>query len=465
MVTDEERDYMYRAYANENHMRINLGIRRRLAPLLGNDRRKIELLNGLLFSMPGTPVLYYGDEIGMGDNFYLGDRNGVRTPMQWNADRNAGFSQANTQRLYLPVISDPEYRFEAINVENQQNTPHSLLWWMIHLIAMHKRNKLFGRGSLEFLQPENRKVLVFIRRYQDECILVVANLSRFAQCVEIDLSAYKDFTPLELSGRLRFPPITEHPYLLTLNAHAFLWFALEPQREDIALASDLALPMIEVQGAWPNVFRNRAKVLLERLLPNYLVRRWFAGKARTIQSVEILKTIPLPRDQPAAYLTLFKVTYTDGEPETYVLPLAFAPEERAPAARDSHVATLQVQNGPQTQTGILHDAMSNTDFASVLLSLIARNRRMAGESGDVVGQASRAFRPLLRSAKELEPTILRAEQSNTSIIYGDLFILKLFRRVDEGINPDLEIGRDFTDERNFPHIAPVAGALEVPAAK
>ena len=214
MVTDEERDYMYRAYANELQMRINLGIRRRLAPLLGNDRRKIELLNGLLFSMPGTPVLYYGDEIGMGDNFYLGDRNGVRTPMQWNADRNAGFSQANPQKLYSPVIIDPEYHFEAINVENQQNNPHSLLWWMKHLISMRKRYKVFGRGSLEFLQPDNRKVLAFIRRYQDECVLVVANLSRFAQYVELDLSPYQGTTLLELGGRLRFPPITERSYVL-----------------------------------------------------------------------------------------------------------------------------------------------------------------------------------------------------------------------------------------------------------
>ena len=460
MVTDEERDYMYRAYANELQMRINLGIRRRLAPLLGNDRRKIELLNGLLFSMPGTPVLYYGDEIGMGDNFYLGDRNGVRTPMQWNADRNAGFSQANPQRLYLPVTIDPEYNFEAINVENQQNNPHSLLWWMKHLISMRKRYKVFGRGSLEFLQPDNRKVLAFIRRYQDECVLVVANLSRFAQYVELDLSPYQGITPLELGGRLRFPPITERSYVVTLNAHAILWFSLEPQREEIALIPEAELSTLSIRGTWSAIFDGRNQTRLEELLPNYLRRRrWFAGKARTIEAVNLLETVPVPRDMPAAYLTLFQVMYTDGEPETYLLPLAFGAQDTA-APRDSQIVHLQVQNGPDVVDGVLYDAMSDKYFASVLFSLITRHRRTPGESGEVSGTTARAFRPLLQTADGLEPAIPRAEQSNTSVVYGDLFILKLFRRLDEGLNPELEIGRYLTEVINFSNIAPVAGALE-----
>jgi maltose alpha-D-glucosyltransferase/alpha-amylase len=228
-MTDEERDYMYRVYAWDPHARINLGIRRRLAPLLGNDRRRIELMNALLFSLPGTPVLCYGDEIGMGDNFYLGDRNGVRTPMQWSADRNAGFSRANPQRLYLPIIIDPEYHYEAVNVEAQQNNPHSLLWWMKRLIALRKRFKAFGRGTLEFLHPDNQKVLVFVRRYQDECVLVLANLSRFVQGVELDLCAYKGLMPVELFGRTEFPVIGELPYFMTLGPHDYRWFSLEPQ--------------------------------------------------------------------------------------------------------------------------------------------------------------------------------------------------------------------------------------------
>ncbi|MEO6486781.1 MAG: maltose alpha-D-glucosyltransferase, partial [Thermoanaerobaculia bacterium] len=226
MVTEEDRDYMWRTYAKEKNARINLGIRRRLAPLLDNDRGRIHLMNGLLFSFPGTPVIYYGDEIGMGDNIYLGDRNGVRTPMQWSGDRNAGFSETNPQKLFLPVIIDPAYHYEQVNVEAQQNSAHSLLWWMKRLIATRKRYKVFGRGTMEFLHPENRKVLAFIRRWEDETILVVANLSRLVQCFELDLQEFRGMVPVELSGGTHFPEVHERPYLLNLGPFAFYWFKL-----------------------------------------------------------------------------------------------------------------------------------------------------------------------------------------------------------------------------------------------
>src|ERR1051326_3619003 len=227
MVTDEERDYMYRVYATDPQARINLGIRRRLAPLLANSRRKIELLNTLLFSMPGTPIIYYGDEIGMGDNFYLGDRNGCRTPMQWSPDRNAGFSRANPQQLYLPVTIDPEYHYEAVNVENQQKNLSSLLWWMRRVIAMRKNYRAFSRGSLEFLLPENAKVLAFLRRVEDEAVLVVVNLSRFAQPAELNLAKYSGCVPMEVFSRNRFPAIRKSRYPLTLGPHAYYWFILQ----------------------------------------------------------------------------------------------------------------------------------------------------------------------------------------------------------------------------------------------
>ena len=233
MVTDEERDYMYRAYARDRHARINLGIRHRLAPLLRNDRRRIELMFALLFSLPGTPVIYYGDEIGMGDNIYLGDRDGVRTPMQWSADRNAGFSRANPQKLYLPVVIDPEYHYETVNVEAQQGNPSSLLWWVKRLITLRKTFRAFGRGSFRLLRPENPKVLAFVREYEDERVLVVANLSRFVQYVQLDLKEYAGVVPEEVLGRTRFPPITDEPYLLTLGPHAFIWFSL-PVAADVA---------------------------------------------------------------------------------------------------------------------------------------------------------------------------------------------------------------------------------------
>src|SRR5688500_9995327 len=216
MVTDEERDFMYKVYAKDPKAKINLGIRHRLAPLMDNSRAKIELMNSLLFSLPGTPVIYYGDEIGMGDNYYLGDRDGVRTPMQWSPDRNAGFSQANPQQLYLPVIIDPEYKYEAVNVETQEKNPNSLLWWTRRVINMRKRFKAFGRGKIRFLAPENTKVLAFMRTYEEENILVVCNLSRFPQAVELPLDEYEHYSPVEVFGQNKFPHITKEPYLITL---------------------------------------------------------------------------------------------------------------------------------------------------------------------------------------------------------------------------------------------------------
>ena len=285
MVTDEDRDYMYRVYASDPQARINLGIRRRLAPLLGNDRRRIELMNALLFALPGTPVLYYGDEIGMGDNIYLGDRNGVRTPMQWSPDRNAGFSRANPQKLYLPVIIDPEYHFEAINVEAQQSNPHSLLWWTRRLIGLRKRFRAFGRGSLELLHPENHRILAFVRRHEGERILMVANLSRFVQRVELDLGAgsedLRGLEPVELMGGTRFPRLAEAPWELTLGPHGFYWFSLEAPRA-IELRGEQAAPAeLAVAGGPEAAFRGEARERLATVLPGFLRhRRWFSGKAR-----------------------------------------------------------------------------------------------------------------------------------------------------------------------------------------
>ena len=227
MVTDAERDYMYYEYAKDPRMRINVGIRRRLAPLLDNGRRQIELMNSLLFSMPGTPTIYYGDEIGMGDNIYLGDRNGVRTPMQWSGDRNAGFSRADPARLYFPVIMDPVYGYQAVNVEAQQRTPTSLLNWMRMMINVRRRYKSLGRGTLRFLYPENQKVLAYLREWEGEIILCVANLSRFVQAAEIDLSEFDGYTPVELIGDGPFPQIGTLPYFVTLGPHGFYWFRLE----------------------------------------------------------------------------------------------------------------------------------------------------------------------------------------------------------------------------------------------
>src|SRR5690606_17745642 len=275
MVTEEERDYMWRVYSRDPRMRINLGIRRRLAPQLGNSRRLIELFNALLFSIPCTPSLYYGDQIGMGDNVYLADRNGVRTPMQWSADRNAGFSRANPQKLFLPVVQDPEYNYETVNVETQQGNPNAILWWTKRMIALRKQYPCFGRGTLEMLRPSNRKVVAFLRRLDDEVILVVANLSRFAQYVELDLSQFGGYVPTQLFGNVEFPVIGDRPYLLTLSPHDFHWLALAPKPVLAAREAgvvDRELPWIDVEGGWQDSLRGRQRARLEAALPPFLVQ-------------------------------------------------------------------------------------------------------------------------------------------------------------------------------------------------
>ncbi len=488
MVTDEERDYMYRHYAHEQRMRVNVGIRRRLAPLLGNNRRQVELLNALLFAMPGTPVLYYGDEIGMGDNIYLGDRNGVRTPMQWSSDRNAGFSRANPQKLYLPPIIDPEYHFETVNVEAQQNNPSSLLWWMKRLIALRKQHKVFGRGSIEFLYPENPKVLAFVREYDPygarasgdgERVLVVANLSRFVQAVELDLSDHKGMTPVEMFGRNPFPQIGELPYFLTLGPHGFYWFSITHGREEIALSfrgqEDTGereiptletLPTITITGGWQQLFSGKGAGKLEDALPRVLAnRRWFGGKARTVQNTTLVESVEVQTEEGPCMVAIVRVEYLEGEPETYLLPVAFAEEEFAEQVAEEIPAALLARvrpRGKRADSGVLFDAMWRREFAGVLLDMLDERRRITGATGELVAQPARAFENLRGDVDEhLEPQVSRAEQSNTSVLYGDRLILKIFRRLEAGENPDLEIGRFLTERTDFAHTPTLAGTLEL----
>jgi maltose alpha-D-glucosyltransferase / alpha-amylase len=466
MVTDEERDYMYRVYAHDPQMRINLGIRRRLGPLLGSNRRRMELMNGLLMSLPGTPVIYYGDEIGMGDNIYLGDRDSVRTPMQWNSDRNAGFSKANRQRLYLPVIVDPEYHFEAVNVEAQQDNPHSLLWWMKRLIALRKRYHAFGQGSLEFLHPENRKVLAFVREYDGERILVLANLSRFVQNVDLDLSRWEGLVPMEMFGRVEFPQITDNPYFITMGPHSFYWFSLEPQRVELEYGDEIPstreLPRLNVTGDWTRVLSARGRGSLEDVLPAYLrERRWFGGKGRQIKSARMQDAIPLDSSGVGVFLTFVFVEYTEGNPETYAIPLAFASGEHAghllEHSPQAALARVKIRGGDE---GVLFDALFEPAVAEMFLNLIGRRRRLRSDGYQLAGNTTRAYRQIMNRAEgPLPPRISGAEQSNTSIIYGQEFILKLFRKMEPGVNPDLEIGR-FLTQKGFEHSPPIAGWLD-----
>ncbi|MEX0682844.1 MAG: putative maltokinase, partial [Dehalococcoidia bacterium] len=469
MVTDEDRDYMYRVYAQDTQARINLGIRRRLAPLLNNNRRRIELMNGLLFSLPGAPIIYYGDEIGMGDNIYLGDRNSVRTPMQWSGDRNAGFSRANPQRLYLPVILDPEYHYEAINVEAQHNNPHSLFWWMKRMIALRKNHAAFSRGTIEFLYPENRKVLAFVRRYEDQAILVLANLSRFTQYAELDMSAYAGATPTELFGLTEFPRIGELPYFITLGPHSFHWFALRndrppsPGRDGAGPEAEARL--ISVKEDWHEVLLGGAAGKFAAVLPAYLkARRWFGGKARAITGVQVVDALDMDDEAKGldASLVLLRVDYVDGEAETYVLAVAFAKGKQAERVMaewpGSVLARLHI--GRSDTAAVVYEATANPTFLKLLLDALARRRHFRGKSGSLVATTLPTFRKLNKLGTSREPSVLRGEQSNTSIAYGDTFVLKLFRRPDPGVNPDLEIGRFLTESAVGVKTPPVAGFLE-----
>ncbi len=454
MVTDEERDYMYRVFAQDRNMRLNLGIRRRLAPLLENDRRRVELMNALLFSLPGTPVIYYGDEIGMGDNFYLGDRNGVRTPMQWSGDRNGGFSRANPQKLYLPVNIDPEYHYESINVETQQNNPHSLLWWMKRLLAQRKQLRPLGRGSLEMLYPENRRILAFVRAYDGERVLVVANLSRFAQCTELDLSKYAGSVPVELFGKTEFPIVTDRPYFLSLGPHAFYWFSLQPKEAtQETLVIRTGEPPTVTVASWDEVFTEPTRAVLNRLLPYFVrERRWFRGQGRLIRQAEIHDVVPLPKSR--SYLLLVRVEYSDGEPEFYTIPLSIAgsPEEEPMWV----LARLQ---GPDGTTGVLYSGFQSRGFLDELLTAMVR-RRFANGRGEITASHTRAFRGAWGPDHPgLEPVLSRADQNNTTVFYGDRFALKFFRKVEEGPHPEVEICSMLT-RAGFPNIPPLAGIVE-----
>jgi len=512
MVTTDERDYMYLAYSADPRMRINVGIRRRLAPLVDNNRRRIELLNSLLLSFPGTPILYYGDEIGMGDNIYLGDRNGVRTPMQWNSDRNAGFSKCDPARLYFPVVMDPIYGYQVVNVEAQLSDQSSLLHWTRNMIALRKLFQVFGRGQLQFLHPENRKILAYLRTLKrddgtEEIVLCVANLSRFAQPASLDLTPYNGMLPVEMLGYVSFPPINQTPYALTLAPYSFLWFELQPAPtqvpevpgETAGQSEDVALALLS--AGWPALASGPGLELLQSALHAWLGRqRWFGAKTRVIASIEIIDWAVFPAAaQPPEALgaAIFFVTirYAEGEPDTYQLPLALSSgremEQIVFTSPNSVVANLTGTTGPMA----LYDATISEDFRQALLQTIEDERRLplsespapehdtlsagfepkaslkprdlaaerptaATTAGTLYGSRSIVFNQV-RGTQPLPARTGSAEQSNTSILYDQKLILKLFRRLQPGENPDVEIGRFLTEVAGFPRIAPFLGSINL----
>ena len=459
MVTDEERDYMYKAYAKDPKARINLGIRHRLAPLMQNDRKKIELLNCLLFSLPGTPVIYYGDEIGMGDNFYLGDRDGVRTPMQWSPDRNAGFSQTNPQKLYLPVILDPEYSYESVNVETQRRNTSSLLWWMKRSIYMRKKFKAFGRGDLKFIHVENSKVLAFCRSYEEETILVIVNLSHFAQSAEILLEDYPGYVPVEVFSKNRFPQIqTDKPSHFTLSPYAYYWFHLQKVQEE---SSTEDLPQMEV-SSWKKFLDPKVlEVFAEKVLPTYLPRtRWYGGKARTVQSLEVADKATLPHPDMDIILLLVQVNYENGLPDIYQLPVIHYTGDESESLREKYSAAAICNLKIGAEQGILFDAFYSPELQQYLLRQMANRKTVSLPSSDIRFYSEKGLKKYLRDNPTVRPKILGVEQSNTSVVYDNDYFLKMYRKLDRSINPDMEISRFLSEETKFDNVPRFVGAVE-----
>jgi maltose alpha-D-glucosyltransferase/alpha-amylase len=477
MVTSKERDYMYRMYAADKRARINLGIRRRLAPLMDNDRARIELMNSLLLSMPGSPIIYYGDEIGMGDNIFLGDRDGVRTPMQWSSDRNGGFSRADPQRLFLPPIQDPVYGFEAINVEAQSRAAGSLLAWTRRLLAVRRSTQAFGRGRFTMLAPGNRKILAYVRELGDEVILCVANLARSAQPVELDLARYKGRVPVELIGRTAFPPVGELPYLMTLPAHGFYWFRLAtdvpaPQWHEERLAPEV-LPVLVLFDGWASLFRDRVvpwriamaektRAGFEReLLPAFLAKqRWYATKGEPLARAALVERAWLAAGSRDWLLALVDAE-GPAERVRYFLPLALAwedgDEERLKQLAPNALAKVR----QQAQVGLMADAVGDTAYCEAVIEAVGKGREVAAADGVIRFTPTAAFERITAGLpRPVGPVHVLAMSSNSVALIGERLFMKTYRRAREGINPELEMGRFLTDVARFAHCVPVAGSVE-----
>jgi maltose alpha-D-glucosyltransferase/alpha-amylase len=478
MVTDRERDYMYRIFATESRMRINVGIRRRLAPLMENSRPKIELITFLLMTMPGAPIVYYGDEIGMGDNIYLGDRNGVRTPMQWSLDRNAGFSRADPQRLYLPPVMDPVFGYQSVNVEAQNRSPSSLLNWTRRLIATRRRYRAFGRGAITFLEPGNRKILAFLREFEDEAILCVANLSRVPQAVELDLGRFEKRVPVELLGQESFPPIGKLPYLLTLPGHGYLSFRLATDAKPPGWHEERLvqrrIPVLVLSSSWQSAMErggkpgelagvvmnmSRDRLREEVLLPYLRGRRWFAAKHEKIVDTRVTMLAPWKTQGHTWHITFLDVELENGSSQRYFLPLALEWESRDsnPVERWGPFAIAKVRH--RDRVGLFYAAFANPEFGRDLARAMQAGGEIALGPG-CLRFSSTAILEALMGALEEDVRTPALEQSNTAVFFGNRLFLKGYRRQREGVNPELELGRFLTEVSPYPHTAPLAGAVE-----
>ncbi|KPW28425.1 Alpha-amylase protein [Pseudomonas syringae pv. antirrhini] len=466
MVTDRERDYLWNYYAADRRARINLGIRRRLAPLVERDRRRVELLNSMLLSMPGTPTLYYGDEIGMGDNIYLGDRDGVRTPMQWSIDRNGGFSRADPASLVLPPIMDPMYGFQSVNVESQERDPHSLLNWNRRMLAVRKQQKAFGRGTLKMLSPSNRRILAYTREYtapdgHSEVVLCVANVSSAAQAAELDLSGYAGTVPVEMLGGSAFPPIGQLNYLLTLPPYGFYWFLLATENQMPSWHVEPAQSMPDFPTL---VLKKRLEELLEEPLRStmedtsltvYLPkRRWFAGKDKAIEKVNIAYAVRFGDEAHPVLLSEIEVT-AGGQTDRYQLPFGLLGEDDISSALPQQLALARVRRS--RDVGLITDAFTLETFIRAVIQGMQSDTVIPCADGQLRFEQSSQLAPL-GLTHESEVRYLSAEQSNSSVVVGSSLVLKLIRKVSAGTHPELEMGA-FLTHAGFKNISPLLGSL------
>ncbi|MGH7003878.1 MAG: alpha-glucosidase C-terminal domain-containing protein, partial [Alphaproteobacteria bacterium] len=467
MVSDSERDYLWKTVAAERRARINLGIRRRLAPLMDNDRRKIELMNSLLMSMPGSPVVYYGDEIGMGDNIFLGDRDGVRTPMQWTPDRNGGFSRADPARLFLPPLMDPVYGFQSVNVEAQSRNPSSFLNGMKRLIAARQGRKVFGRGTLTFLYPANRRIFAYLRELGGESVLCVANLGRSAEAADLDLSAFRGRVPVELLGRTNFPPIGDGPYRVTLSGHSFYWFLLADPASltDSGPGLGESLPefvTLVMGDGWQVLLTGRNKAIFERdVLRRYLpLRRWYGAKDAASREVEVTSAVPLADGNGGWLLTFLEARFEGQQPtQCYFLPMAIEWREVHTLSPERTALTLaKVRKGPRG--GALFEAVQDERFALAVVAAVRRGESLAYPGGRIEFRPTQAMadRPLPEN-----PVVrpVAVEQTNSSVLIENYLVLKIYRRLVAGLHPDVEMGRFLTEVARFPNTPPLLGAVEM----
>jgi maltose alpha-D-glucosyltransferase / alpha-amylase len=462
MVTEEEKDYLFKAYASDSVTKINTGIRRRLAPLLNNDRRKIELLYTILFSLPGTPVMYYGDEIGMGDNVYLGDRFGVRTPMQWNMNLNAGFSNANPQKLFLPIITDPIYRFESVNVQTQDENPSSLLWWMKNVLAMRKRINVFGRGDLKMIDSSNAKILAFARTYEKQQIIVVANLSQFSQATMLDLSSYKDADITEVFSQNRFMNVGDGEYAITVGPYGYFWFQVDKAEKKSKAEASGELPLVKTDLSWERFLYNynEVRIFERKILPPFMKKcRWFGGKAKAISKIGINKIIPLKVEGDMHFLTILEVHYVQRLPELYFLPLTFISSDSLLERVEYTVQSVVCRGEIQGKAGFIMDSSYDRVFRDFLFISMEKELRVRDDDGGTLEFNSSVFSKL-KVTEKVDSKILKADQSNTAIIYNDRYFFKFYRKLEKEINPDLEIVRFLSEQTTFQNSPKYAGGVE-----